>query len=293
MYNMTDAGYLAGVFDSIGEVGVSPKPYISIRSVSKEVIDNVADVLYGKVNWSEATRDAPATFEWRTKGWGDIADVVDTIKSSGISSRWRELDLMTEYWKYQEKHGNILQAQYAATTQLFRLQESPVIPLTFDLETMGLKADEYTMLSSSYQWGDDEKNAFSHVKRGSTDEALAVDIRRCLETAPYTIGWNSGRFDIPYLNTRLARYDERPAFIGSHDSADVYYDKKHGNKKRTSLVNAVEQTGVADDDIHKTPIDWEKWTAADRGSAAGMDYVVLHGENDIKLTKRVYNVTMG
>lgn len=290
---MTDAGYLAGVFDVLGEVGVAPRPYIAIRSLRREVIENVSDALYSKFNWTEATVDAPAAYEWRSKNWSDITEIVDYIKDSGVSTRWRELDLMVAYWRYQEKHGDIERVQHAATTQLRRLREYPIVPMTFDLETMGLKADEFTMLSSSYQWGDNETHAFSHTKRGSNDKDLAIEVREMLETAPYTIGWNSGRFDIPYLNTRLAKYDLRPAFIGSHDSADILFDKKHGNKKRTSLVNAVEQLGVADDDIHKTPIDWEKWKAANRGDTASMDYVVLHGENDIKLTKRVYNVTIG
>lgn len=289
MFNMTDAGYLAGVFDMVGEVTVKPKPRISIRSQNRKVIENVSDILYGKVNWSEATRDAPAAFEWTTRGWDDIADTVDAIKFSGMSTRWREMDLLIAYWKYQQAHGKGEPLKRAAAWQLKQLQVPEPIPLTFDLETMGLKGDEFTMLTSSFQWGDDEAQRFTQAKRGPNDREVAMSVRRILETAAYSIGWNSARFDIPYLNARLAKYNERPVFIGSHDSADVNYDKKYGNKKRTSLVNAVEHLQVADNDIHKTPIDWDKWRGADRGNTADMDYVTIHGENDVILTKRVYN----
>lgn len=164
-------------------------------------------------------------------------------------------------------------------------------PLSFDIETMGFKAKILPMLSCSFQWGDDEAGQFNLDKMSTpdSDELLALEIRDVLESAPLLLGWNSNRFDLHYINTRLSFHGHRPVVALASISVDVVYDKMLGRRTRTSLINAANEMGVTDEKIHKTPIDWEKWHAANEGDQAGMDYVVEHGAMDTILTKRIYN----
>lgn len=202
------------------------------------------------------------------------------------------VDTLINFELYVTVNGNSVMARRACAQQIEQQRSEFAEPLTFDLETMGFDSDKMNMLSSSFQWGDREADKFDvWKKRRGSDKTVAVQARDILESAPYSIGWNSARFDIPYLNNRLRAAGERPAFVGCHISADVVYDRKFGNKKRTSLVDAANHLKVTDEKVHKTPIDWDKWNAANAGDMGpnGMEYVLEHGDMDVILTKRVYN----
>jgi uncharacterized protein YprB with RNaseH-like and TPR domain len=295
MIDFATAGYVAGLFDTCSAIDLSGKKPIIRLFINSNRSDKIVDFITGEIGGNVKSNGTTKPDLWvEFIDWKDIYELLSAIEEE-VRSNWRHVEVLDNLFIYSETHGLTKGVRQAAAMQLGRLEQWPLEPLTFDLETMGFESDTMPILSSSFQWGDREDSRFAvHKKTAKSDKDVVIEIRDVLESAPWSIGWNSSRFDIPYLNTRLRVNGERAAFVGSHDSADVLYDKKRGLKKRTSLINAANECGVTDEKVHKTEIDWDKWKAANSGNMGpnGMEYVLEHGDMDVVLTKRVYNVDL-
>jgi uncharacterized protein YprB with RNaseH-like and TPR domain len=124
--------------------------------------------------------------------------------------------------------------------------------------------------------------------RGETpidDSALAVAIRDELEAYDMIVGHNIRMFDIPFLNARLAKADERP--LRRHFILDTLYyvgyqQMRIGSKK---LDNVQKFFSLGEE---KTPITWEDWQLAAQGDKRAMDRVVTHNIQDVKVLKELY-----
>lgn len=227
---------------------------------------------------------------WTLQGWGPVNEFLNDIMPYTLDGR-KYITIHRSYYDYELKYGSNDGARNAANWQINANRPwAGLQPVIFDIETMGLDPNEYAFLSCSFQKGDDEENIHSvDVQSSGSEEQALIDVRDYLEAAPITLGFNSLRFDINYINTRLARYNERPMMLGRHIDVSNVYDEMIGRKKRTSLSKAVEEMALADNDAHKTPIDWPKWKAAYSGDKRGMAYVLEHAKYDVILTKRLYN----
>lgn len=284
--------YAAGLFDGEGTIDMKDRVRMAVKMTDREPIEALVDILGGHFYQWKNTKSGRPTYEWRAAGWEGTMDTIFSIRNYVVGKR-RQLDVVGNYYEYRDQYGVIEEAKQAAAFQLRELRRVNMQPVTFDIETMGLDSKTLPMLSCHFQIGDDEQGVWSETKvqRPQSDEQLALAIRETLEGYPYSIGFNSIRFDIPWINERLSIYGHRAMFLGSHDDVSPMYDKMMGRNKRTSLKNAVDEQGLADDEKHKTPIDWVKWNAANAGDQIAQDYVNEHGNNDVVLTKRLYNVT--
>lgn len=282
----TDAAYAAGLFDGEGTIAISPRVRMAVKMTDKGPVDSLHDILGGHVyQWQDTNKGRP-TYEWRAAGWDGTLEAIDAILEFSKGKR-RQLEVVNNYASYKEVYGYDKEVREIASRQLLALRLPVPRPITFDIETMGLDSVTLPLLSCSFLEGDFEQDVFHTDNQSELDKLH--NIRDTLESAPYTIGYCSKRFDIPYINTRLAMYEERPPFLGCHEDAQLIFDSKFNNKKRTSLLNAAAQLGVSDEETHKTPIDWTKWTLAISGDQEAYDYVIEHAKMDVILTKRVYN----
>lgn len=287
------ASYSAALFDFNSGVEIG-RDSITLRLYpdnGNEVFERLMTYWGGRV----VSRNNMSTLDikiWELSGWDVVYEFLYDIGAYVIDG-WRTYDILINYKKWVSTYGFDLGAMHACNWQIAANRpHSTLEVVTFDIETMGLKADEYSFLSCSFQKGNDEQNIHQiDIQSSGSEEQALIDTREYLEAAPWTLGFNSLRFDVPYINTRLAKYDERPLFLGCHVDASVLYDQWKQRPKRTSLVKAVDEQGLADNNAHKTPIDWDKWRAAYNGDKAGMAYVLEHAKFDVILTKRLYDVT--
>jgi len=289
MPTVSECAYAAGIFDGEGTIDLKDRVRMAVKMTDIEPVKALKDILGGHFyQWKDTDTGRPV-YEWRAAGWDGVIDAIDNIVEYSRGKR-RQLQVVGNFYLYKERFGLPTGAKEAASWQLRSLRNPIPVPITFDIETMGLEATSLPMLSCSFQEGDDESGVYSAFKMTpASDKDLAVQIREILESAPFTIGFNSSRFDINYINTRLAANGERQMFLGSHDDVSVMYDYTFNAKKRTSLLNAAAQLGVTDEVVKKTPIDWNIWNAANAGDEQSMDYILTHAKNDVILTKRVYN----
>lgn len=289
MPTIAESAYAAGIFDGEGTIDMKDRVRMAVKMTDIEPVKAMKDILGGHFYQWKDTETGRPVYEWRAAGWDGVMDAIDAIINDSRGKR-RQLEVVANFYNYKERYGLTAEAKAAASWQLRSLRLPVPLPITFDIETMGLEPATLPMLSCTFQEGDDESGVYTTYKMTpASDKDLVTQVRDILEAAPYTIGFNSSRFDINYINTRLIAHGERPMFLGSHEDVSVLYDYAFNAKKRTSLANAANFLSVTDEHVHKTPINWSIWNAANAGDDEAMKYVVDHAKADVVLTKRVYN----
>lgn len=301
MSTVQEEAYAAGLFDGEGWIRVGPDLgcRLSVQMTDEAPIRFMYQLFGGsmirprEVKRPDKSLTGRTLYCWQLGNPDQALSAINAMQPYSLTKA-RQLDVAEKYLVGRSvlpREQRVTLAQ-VANTQITELKAPTPMSITFDIETMGLDAAEKPVISCTYMYNNDESTVFSDdILKWGNEENLLVAIRDRLEIAGFTIGWNSSRFDLNYINTRLARYDQRPMFLGSHDDADVIFDRVYNNKKRTSLVNAVNQLNLTDKEVHKTPIDWNIWDAAYyENDRASMDYIINHAENDVKLTRRVWDV---
>jgi hypothetical protein len=290
MVTEQERAYAAGIFDGEGTIDIQDRARMAVKMTDKGPIDALQDILGGRVYQWKDTKTGRGVYEWRASGSDGMLSAIRDISPYAVGKA-RQLEVARSFYTYRTDWGYEAEVRAIASRQLRGLREPSPACVTFDLETMGLDPINLPMLSATFMPDSNESNVVSLFKMASDEEdhQVAILTRDYLEAYAYSLGWNSSRFDIQYLNTRLLMWKERPVFLGSHTDVDVEFDKKFKNSKRTSLVNAVNQLKLADETVHKTPIDWPKWYAAYDGDMEAMEYIVEHAQMDVILTKRVWD----
>jgi hypothetical protein len=160
----------------------------------------------------------------------------------------------------------------------------------WDIETSDLKADVgrllcaviYDPISRKYEvFRNDELSSSM-----ASDEDLALKLRDSLEQYPITSGWHSKGFDIPFLNTRLAKYGHRPLRRHLHLDGRWYMAGWRGLSPRSAKL------GVAAEFFNlpnrKPSVDVDVWiNAAMGGDTKAMDELVERCKADTKITAQV------
>ena len=161
----------------------------------------------------------------------------------------------------------------------------------WDLETTDLKALMGRILCSSFVTLDGEAYTFRLDEkpwkgRSKIDDSrLVVAVRDELEKYDLIVVHNGRLFDIPMLNARLAKANERP--LRTHFVLDTrwYLNSASMRIGSAKLENAQKFFGLGEE---KTPITWENWQLAATHDKAAMDEVVYHCEQDVKVLKQLY-----
>lgn len=279
-----DISYAAGLFDGEGTVAMPAR--LAVKMTTKGPIEHLYNTFEGHFYEWGPTRTGRPVYEWRVNG-PEVVPVAEALRDYALTKK-RELDILLSYYKYREQHPETPQVKLLAHGQLKMNKAPNPHGLVVDFETTGLDPSVDSLLSASFMRGGRVYSAY-RMPDSVDDRSLALEIRTEIEAAPYIIGWNSARFDIPFLNGRLRQHGDRPVFVGSHDDA-----KKMFADGRKSLEFAANTLKVTDDEVRKTPIHWPTWYAAKAGDSEAMRYIVDHAEKDVQLTRRVYDaVVMG
>ena len=162
--------------------------------------------------------------------------------------------------------------------------------LYWDIETTDLKGDvgrilcavTYDPIARKYTVfrNDDISDVMAD------DEDIALQLRDHLERYPITAGWHSKGFDIPFVNTRLAKKGHRP--IRRHLHIDGRWSMagwRGLGPRNAKLATAAEFFDLKD---RKPSVDVDIWiNAAFGGDRDAMDTLVSRCKADTKITAEV------
>lgn len=117
------------------------------------------------------------------------------------------------------------------------------------------------------------------------DRDLAVRIRDRLEEYDLVIGYNSVRFDRPFLDTRLTAYKERGVRIQRHK--DLLYTMRGKFRLGSNSLKNVGKFLFGD--TIKTEMSKTCWRQAHAGLRASYDEVIYHCQQDVIELARVWD----
>lgn len=162
---------------------------------------------------------------------------------------------------------------------------------SWDIETTNLSADFAFILCASVKpWGkppvvfriDQYEN---YEKDRSDDSALVTDLANELKKYTIAIGYNTQRFDVPFLYSRMLYHgmDIRP--LASIKHLDLIWAVRYRMRLRSaSLAVASEHMMTGD---KKTPLIGRIWAKAAAGNKEALDDIVKHNVQDVKVLEQM------
>lgn len=158
----------------------------------------------------------------------------------------------------------------------------------FDLECSSLNADFGVIGAAVLHFNDqrrpvvlrgDELNPKWYKGLRSDDSAIVRKVAELLQTADILVAHNGVQFDLPFLQSRLARWG-LPYFQPRKFIDPVWLARKHFRLSSNSLDAVCSHLGIEG----KTPVSRRAWVEAFLdGSRAAMDEIVHHCKMDVKI----------
>lgn len=98
------------------------------------------------------------------------------------------------------------------------------------------------------------------------------------------VGWNSYRFDVPFLNTRAEYYHLEPLPASIYHVDLMYVMKRQFLFENHTLEAACDFFGIAG----KSHLNPDIWSKAVVGDSKAMAYVIDHNKKDVQILERLY-----
>ena len=165
--------------------------------------------------------------------------------------------------------------------------------ICWDLETTGLGGNFGRILCCSFKVASPDQANKPFTLRGDArpyrtrdiadDGKLAVAIRDVLEDYDVIVGHNSKLFDRKFLNARLLKHGH--AIKRSQFHVDTMWIVRTHFRMSSKLLNVQKMLDLPDE---KTDITWDNWARAGAWDKAGMDEVVSHCEQDVRVLEQAY-----
>jgi len=160
-----------------------------------------------------------------------------------------------------------------------------------DGEMSNLSADYGQLLCACVlEYGTNKLHTFrlrNYAKKRWDDRSLAKEWRDALEDYDILVTWNGVKFDIPFLNTRLRRWDERELRAPKHK--DLMYTARYKLRLSNSRLDTVAR--FLNCTVTKSFLDPENWTMAIGGYAPAYRYIIDHCQRDVRVLGEVWNKT--
>jgi len=161
-----------------------------------------------------------------------------------------------------------------------------------DIETTGLDADFSTILTWSIK-EKDGKVVFDCITKkelfdNGNEKRILESLLKEMKKYKILVGYYSGsmHFDIPYIRTKMLRYNLDFPEYGSIYHFDLYNVVKSRLKlSRSSLDNVCNYLGING----KTKFDKDWWRKAHWGDPEALKYVLLHNIGDVEITEKLHN----
>lgn len=165
--------------------------------------------------------------------------------------------------------------------------------LFFDIETYGhdFAANLGYVIVISYKWKG-EKQVHTITRENpdvfdphpENDRKLIRKFVKVVAKADMIVGWNSSRFDVPFLQARMLKHRMGVFPILAHE--DMLMTARRLKIKNRSLQNIGEWLGLYTDKVRMPP---ELWMRAGAGHPKELKTMIKRCEHDVKLTEEAYD----
>jgi uncharacterized protein YprB with RNaseH-like and TPR domain len=162
----------------------------------------------------------------------------------------------------------------------------------FDIETDNLFADFGTMLTWCLKEKDGKIYHDQITKKElfdlKGDERIVKSLLEKMKEYKILVGYNSDRFDIPFLRARALYYglDELVPGYGEQYTWDLFWTARSKLRiTRKSLDNVCDLLGIEG----KTPISREVWRRAKYGDKEALKEVLVHNKGDVEILEEAHN----
>jgi uncharacterized protein YprB with RNaseH-like and TPR domain len=160
----------------------------------------------------------------------------------------------------------------------------------FDIEASNLNANYGVVLCACFLDDTTEKIKTYRIdgyrifqKDPANDKQLVIDIKNEIESADILISYNGKRFDIPFVNSRLAYWGIETIRVPKH--IDLYSVIKWHYKLSDYKLQTASYFWQTKN--QKTTVDGMHWVKA-LISQKSMNYIVKHCEQDVRVLKEVF-----
>lgn len=172
--------------------------------------------------------------------------------------------------------------------------------LIFDLETSELNANRGHIMCAvakwlnedwHYEWRIDDDPDYGTTPRSwYYDRDIAVELRDLCEEANVVVAYYGayGKFDVPFLNTRLLSHQERPCRQLS--VVDPYTIAKGKLKLARNNMDSV--GALLGCEHQKYHLPWADWHHAKYGDREGMDRILEYCVNDVYTLEDIYKTLL-
>lgn len=166
---------------------------------------------------------------------------------------------------------------------------SPAKILIWDIESTNLNASFGTILCIGWKWYGEKKvhvpTILQHQKRGMLDDKhLVAEFARVFAECDYHVAHYGSRFDLPMINTKLAKYELNP--LPPKPMVDTWRVARRELRMHSNRLQALAQ--YLDVAHQKTPISFDDWLNAAHGNKKAMREVVDHCEKDVLVLEEVF-----
>jgi uncharacterized protein YprB with RNaseH-like and TPR domain len=167
----------------------------------------------------------------------------------------------------------------------------------FDFECTSLNSDDGFLLCGGIKPLNGKPYVISLRDTGCStglevDKKLAIAIRDELRGFNIVAGWNSKKFDVPFLNDRLMLAGESEFTAQMHVDMMYYAGAFQGRMKSRRLDWVARQLELP---VQKTALDIRTWLKAEREALdyfrhghKAFDSIVHHCVKDLEVTEMVY-----
>ena len=163
--------------------------------------------------------------------------------------------------------------------------------LFFDIESTNLAANFGTILCIGWKWHGSKVCRVPTIldtggKDCLDDKGLVKKFAEVYNTADYTCGWYSSRFDIPMIRTKLLKHRLPPLAPIPH--LDLWRTARYKLKLHSNRLQVVQEfLGTTHD---KTPIHFDDWLKAAVGDRKALAHVRKHCELDVRVLEEVFDI---
>jgi len=160
----------------------------------------------------------------------------------------------------------------------------------FDIETDNLFADFGIMLTWCLKEKDGKIYHDQVTKKelfnGESDKRIVKSLLDKMKEYKIVVGYNSDRFDIPFLRARAMRHGFEFPGYGELYTWDLYWTARSKLRlTRKTLDNVCDFLGI----VGKTPISKDDWRAAKYGDEKALKTVLEHNKGDVEILEELHN----
>lgn len=164
--------------------------------------------------------------------------------------------------------------------------------LLFDIEATSLNAPFGTILCMGWMWYGQKRARVLRIsdypgweEDPTDDKRLLIDIQKKLAEADVLVGWYSGGYDLPMIQTRMLQH--RLGVLAPVAHIDLWWWARHRLKMHSNRLAAVSEFfGLGE----KTPVIGRSWVKAAAGDMKSLLYVYSHCKKDVEVLGEAYEV---